>query len=156
MFTEGIGVDALRLFATVVNSLMVAETTAHDRMSSRLSLAQQLKNREQIRRAEALRELLREEIVMIYHEFPEQLIILVKDTTLPVDLRAAAAYFLPFTIDAADRAMLLSVLDPNAPVGDVQIRFQFVAGLLQAGYTIEAERYRTDLSPLIRTLFEDT
>jgi hypothetical protein len=91
-------------------------------------------------------------IVDHYKGQPEKLLALVKDTSNTVDERSAAAYHLSALVceSPEHRELLSKVVDPDAPIGDVQIRFMFASGLYRYGFYQELKQFENDPSIIVR------
>jgi hypothetical protein len=97
-------------------------------------------------------ELLTRCIVEHYKQQPDNLLAIVKDTSNTVDERSAAAYHLSALVREAPelRPLLSKVVDPDAPIGDVQIRFMFASGLYRYGFYQELKQFENDPSIIVR------
>lgn len=84
---------------------------------------------------------------------PDDLRRYVKDTSLPVGVRASAAFHMPSIAVGVDRLDLLDgIFEKDSPVGDTQIRFQYVIALQSARLLNELSKFQDDPSQLIRDI----
>jgi len=130
--------QGLGLFNTVVNTLFKS--------------MKELKNESYPHVERDLIELLTRWIVEHYKRQPDNLLAIVKDTSNTVDERSAAAYHISALVREVPelRPLLSKVVDPDAPIGDVQIRFMFASGLYRYGFYQELKQFENDPSILVR------
>lgn len=77
---------------------------------------------------------------------------IIKNTDNSVAVRSSAAFHLPRLVEDDERHLLDNLFDPNAPLGDPQIRYQFVLALKHMGFYENVAKFQNDPSQLVRDL----